>query len=233
MRSVLRNVKRLTLKENNRVTGVIFDLDGTLVDSLGVLTQAFNQGIQIFGLGLITRERLAVFLNQAISPEDMLLEIFPHTFGDRKARQRCMEEAKRAYVKLEKDMPLFPDTLEVLSFLKVKGLKVGIATARVFDIECDLHRLGIAQFIDAVVTGVEVQYRKPAPDGIIECLERLGLSAGESIFVGDSRADIIAGKRAGVSVIAVSTGVADREALIAEEPVIIIDDLTQLVKIIW
>ena len=219
----------------NSIKGVIFDLDGTLIDSSEVYTQAFNEGMQAFGLEPVSREKLAAFLNRGIGLQDILLEAFPHAFEKEDVRQKCMNEIRMIYLKLEEEgVPLIPYAKEVLSSLKMKGLKTGIVTGRATygDVKwLELRRLGIAQLIDAMVTGAEAE-RKPAPDSVIMCLEQLGLLAEESVFVGDSQADIIAAKRAGLRVIAMTTGVASQQTLAAEEPTMIIDNLTQLVATI-
>ena len=69
---------------------------------------------------------------------------------------------------------------------------------------------------------------KPDPASLIKCTEELGLSRCECVFVGDSRADVIAGKRAGVQVIALPTGVASKEQLAEEKPDSLLDSLSAL-----
>ena len=227
-----QRIKKLFLGEKmSRIKGVIFDLDGTLINTLEAYAQAFNRGIKAFDLEPISKEKLATLLNQAMGLEEILLKVSPYTFEKEEARRRCIDEIREAYLKLEKEgVLLIPCAKEVLSSLKKKGLKIGIVTGRTTPGEMkwlELRRLEIAQFIDAMVTGAEAQ-RKPAPDGIIKCLEELGLSVEEGVFVGDAQADIIAGKRARIRVIAVSTGVASKKTLATEEPNMIIDNLTQL-----
>ena len=86
----------------------------------------------------------------------------------------------------------------------------------------------MAHFIDAMVTGSEAR-RKPAPDTVIQCLKSLEVLPEECIFVGDSQADMIAGKAAGVRTVAITTGVARSPALAAESPDFIFDNLLSLV----
>jgi phosphoglycolate phosphatase-like HAD superfamily hydrolase len=95
----------------------------------------------------------------------------------------------------------------------------------------ELRELSIAQFFDAVVTGSD-QPRKPAPDGIIACLGKLNLAAEDSVIVGDAKADLIAGKKAGVRVIVLSKGGTIGETFAPEQPDTVIDNLTQLVRLL-
>ncbi len=215
----------------SKIKGVIFDLDGTLIDTLEGYIEAFNHGIKRFGLEPISREKLATFLNRALALETILIEIFPATFQDNEARSQCLAEIVDAYFELqERNVSLKPGVAEVLSQLKETGVKIGIVTGRTTSGETkrlELRRLGIDQFIDCMVTAAEAP-RKPAPDGIIKCAQQLGLSPAECIAVGDSQADIITGKAAGLITVAIAGGVATEEALRQEKPDYVISNLAQL-----
>ena len=214
-----------------KIKGVIFDLDGTLIDTLEGYIEAFNRGIKGFGLEPISKEKLATFLNKALGLESILMELFPTTFQEKETRSQCLAEIVKAYLELEKTtVSLKPGVREVLSQLREIGLKVGIVTGRTTSGETkwlEVRRLGIDQFIDSIVTGAEAP-RKPAPGGIIKCAQQLGLSPAECVAVGDSQADIITGKAAGAITIAITSGVATKEALAEERPDYIISSLAQL-----
>jgi len=213
-----------------KIKGVIFDLDGTLIDTLETYTLAFNQGIEAFNLKPISKEKLATLLNRALPLEDILLELFPTPFKEKETRLKCLEEIRKAYTELEKNVKLKPGVEEVLPKLREMGMKIGIATARTTSGEVkwlELRRLGIDHFIDAMVTAAEAE-RKPAIGSLIECIKRLGLSPAECVLVGDSQSDVLTGKAAGVMTIALPTGVASKENLCRENPETIIDSLTAL-----
>lgn len=185
------------------IKGVIFDLDGTLIDSLDAYVKAFNEVVEKYGLKPVSREELAGFLDQALSLSIILLRLYPQLFSDEKLRRKCEDEIRKAYFRLEKHVPPIMHAAEVLSKLKEMGLKVGVVTARTTRGRVkwlELERLGLAQFIDAMVTGAEVA-RKPAPDGIIKCLSRLKLKAEECMYVGNGQADLEAGRAALVKTI--------------------------------
>jgi pyrophosphatase PpaX len=215
-----------------RIKGVIFDLDGTLIDSLETYIQALNQGIKGFNLAPVSKEELASLLNRAVPLEQILQQLFPTQLSDREKRLDCIKETIKAYQKLEQNVSLKPGAAQVLSSLKEMGLKVGIVTGRTTSGEqkwLELRRLNIDQFIDVIITGADAE-RKPAPEGLIKCAQELGLSAEECVFVGDSQADIITGKAAGVMTIAISTGVAQEGALSQESPDAIVDSLAELLS---
>ena len=211
-----------------KIKGVIFDLDETIIDSLGTFTEAFNAGTRIFGLEPVTEERIAYFLDKAFRLGEMLLKLFPSVFEEDEKRRTCEGEIRKVYLELEaQKIMLKPGVKRTLQSLKKGGIKIGVVTGRMTEGEgkwLELRRLNIHQFVEAMVTGAEAP-AKPAPDGLIKCIKELGLSAEECVFVGDSRVDVIAGKRAGVRTVAVHTGVASKELLAEQGPDFILADL--------
>jgi len=216
-----------------KIKGVIFDLDETIIDSLGALTEAFNTGTREFGLEPVTGERIAHFLDEGLRLGEMLLELYPSVFAEDGKRQVCGDVIRKAYFELEpQKVVLKPGVRRTLQSLKERGVKIGIVTGRKSKGErkwLELRRLNIHQFVDAMVTGAEAP-AKPAPDGVTKCMKELGLSAEECVFVGDSSIDIMAGKKAGVRTIAVCTGVAGKELLVEHGPDYVLDDMNSLLS---
>jgi len=216
-----------------KIKGVIFDLDETIIDSLGALTEAFNTGTREFGLEPVTGERIAHFLDEGLRLGEMLSELNPSVFAEDGKRQVCGDVIRKAYSELEpQKVVLKPGVRRTLQSLKERGVKIGIVTGRKSKGErkwLELRRLNIHQFVDAMVTGAEAP-AKPAPDGVTKCMKELGLSAEECVFVGDSSIDIMAGKKAGMRTIAVCTGVAGKELLVEHGPDYVLDDLNLLVS---
>lgn len=212
------------------IKGIIFDFDETLVNSLETYWQIFNRGATKLNLPPASKEKLVALLSKGRDLKGIVSEIYPSLDTD--AILNCTREMQQAYAEVEREFPitLKPRVKEVLRLLKMKGLKIGLVTGRVVPLEkmwAELDRLGITQFFDAVVTGIEAR-RKPAPDGVIKCLEELKLPSKDCVLIGDAQADVTAGKEAGVRVIVLSTGVCSGEILDTEQPDMVIDDLTQL-----
>lgn len=213
------------------VKGIIFDFDETLVNSLETYWQVFCCVAQRLNLPAPKREELAALLREGWGLLEILSQIYPTL--DKEAILNCAGKMREASGDVVKEFPITvkPGVKEVLEFLKMKGMKIGLVTGRVFPSEqmwAELRELSIAQFFDAVVTGSDLP-RKPAPDGIIACLEKLNLTPEDSVIVGDTKSDLIAGKRAGVRVIILSNEAAVGEAFAPEQPEMVIDNLTQLV----
>jgi phosphoglycolate phosphatase len=211
------------------IKGVIFDLDGTLIDSLDTYSLAFNRTVKRHRLKPIDIREIADFLNQFLSLNQLLSQLYPSLSPD--DITTFMAEMKNEFIALAKDhITLQPHVEEVLQTLREQGLKIGVATGRMSKGNSkwrDLKNLGIDCLIDVVVTGGETK-PKPDPASLLKCCQDLEIPLTECIFVGDSRADVIAGKSAGVQVIAVSTGVASRDQLAQEMPDYMIDSLALL-----
>lgn len=216
-----------------KIKGVIFDLDETIIDSLEAYTAAFNTGTSIFGLETVTSKRIARYLDKGFRLGDILITFFPLVFKDDSKRQECHDEILKAYLTMETEKVRLKHGAEcTLRWLKAEGFKIGIVTGRTTMGDSkwrELRRLNIHQFVDVMVTGAEAP-PKPAPDGLIKCLEELGLAPDECLFVGDSSVDVIAGKKAGVRTASVHTGVANKKLLTEQKPDFVIDDLSSLLS---
>ena len=212
-----------------KVKGVIFDLDGTLIDSLEAYRMAFNTTVARYNLKPIDIRELSDFLNQFLSLEQVLKKLYPSLKPE--TIQEFMMEMRNEFIALSKHfITLKPHVREVLLSLKEQGMKIGVATGRMSTGDGkwrELKNLRIDSLIDAVVTAGETK-PKPDPSSLIRCAEQLGLSPKECVFVGDSRADVIAGRSAGVKVIAIPSGVASREQLAEEVPDFVLDCLSTL-----
>lgn len=212
-----------------KIKGVIFDLDGTLIDSLETYRMAFNRIVERFNLKPIDIRELSDFLNQFLSLEQVLKKLYPSLKPER--IKEFMSEMRKEFIALSKHhIKLKPHTREVLLSLKGQGMKIGVATGRMSTGDGkwrELKNLGIDSLVDTVVTAGETK-PKPDPASLIKCAEQLGLSLKECVFVGDSRADVIAGRSARVKVIAIPSGVASRNQLVEEMPDFMLDCLSSL-----
>jgi len=212
-----------------QIKGIIFDLDGTLIDSLVAYRMAFDHSVERYNLKPIDIRELNDFLNQFLSLEEVLKKLYPSLNPE--DIQEFMLGMRNEFIALSKDyITLKPHAREVLLSLKDQGMKIGIATGRMSKGDGkwrELKNLKIDSLIDIVVTAGETK-PKPDPASLIKCAEELGLSMDKCVFVGDSRADVIAGRSAGILVMAVPTGVASRDQLIKEMPDFLLDCLSQV-----
>jgi phosphoglycolate phosphatase len=214
------------------IKGIIFDFDETLVDSLETYWQVFCYVARRLNLLAPLKEELASLLGEGGGLLEILSQVYPNL--DETAILNCAEKMKEASRDVMKEFPITVKlgVKDLLRILKMNGIKIGLVTGRVFPSEQmwkELRDLSIDRFFDAVITGND-QPRKPAPDGIIACLEKLALVPQDCVIVGDAKADLIAGKRAGVRVIVLNNRENISGILASEKPDMIIDDITQLTR---
>lgn len=180
--------------------GILFDLDGTLLDSFSVHYEVYETMFAHFGIQ-ITKEH---FLN-TYSPnwyETYRAMGLPEEYWDA-ANSYWVEEA-------EKRTPeLLPGVFETLTQLH-KHFTLGLVTSgtkrRVLK---DIERTGISFFFKAIVTGDDIAAPKPAPESLELALRMLGMRANEVTYVGDAHADYMMAKAAGVYFLGISSSFAN------------------------
>ncbi len=181
------------------VRGVIFDIDGTLVDSFSAFASAFNAGLKIFQLPPVPSEVVTRLLQKSLNLREILEEISPMAMKDG-LLERCQREIWQHFLTVEAtEVRPFPGVERIFRNLDQRGIKIGVATGRTSPPEREwgrFKRYGLDGFIKAIVTSRDLP-RKPAPDTIIECARALDVPIEKCLVVGDTQADVIAGRRAG------------------------------------
>jgi phosphoglycolate phosphatase len=114
---------------------------------------------------------------------------------------------------LECSVPLFPGIAGVLAQLRTAGVRLGICTASQGESFRPLEQPGLLGMFDEVVTARDVERRKPHPERILLCMERMGVAAEEAIYVGGTVADIRASRAAGLFAVGVLTGAGNSSLL--------------------
>ena len=180
---------------------MLFDLDGTLVDSMWMW-----EAIDIEFLGAYGYE----------CPDDIQRAIegmsFSETavyFKERFDLPLSLDEIKAVWTRMSIDkyrheVPLKPGVLEFLKYCKENGIRTGIGTSNGSEIvDAVLTSLNVKEYFDVVVTACEVAHGKPEPDIYLEVAKRLGVKPENCLVFEDIPAGIMAGKAAGMPVIAV------------------------------
>lgn len=188
---------------------VIFDLDGTLVDSmwmwpaideeyLGAFGQAVPEDLQSSIEGMSFSET-ALYFKVRFQIPDSLLAI--------KSRWNEM-----AYEKYTNEVPLKPGVREFLEELQERGIRMGIATSNSAELaQAVLAALGVESYFQVIATSCEVSAGKPAPDIFLHVAKRLGAEPEQCLVFEDVVAGIRAGKSAGMQVIAVADAFSSRD----------------------
>ncbi len=180
---------------------ILFDLDGTLVDSMWMWKQIDIEFLGRYGYDC---------------PDDLQKSIEGMSFSETavyfKERFRIplsLDEIKACWTQMSIDkyryeVPLKDGALEFLKYCKQNNLRTGIATSNGRDmVDAVIESLQIGEYLDVITTACEVKAGKPEPDIYLEVAKRLGVEPSDCLVFEDIPAGIIAGKRAGMQVIAV------------------------------
>ncbi|MDD3653649.1 MAG: HAD-IA family hydrolase [Desulfotomaculaceae bacterium] len=190
------------------ITTVLFDLDGTLVDTLPLIVQTLRK---VFSDMKIPWGDDDVNVMKLIGYP--LADIGEHFAGEKKAH---FIELYLHYYEIEHDRMtrLYPGTLEILKYLKSRDLKLGIVTSKGRPVTLrTVAYTGLERFMDVIVTAHDVLKHKPDPEPLMKALDMLKASVEQTIFVGDSRFDILTGQKAGTLNLGVTWGLASRKEL--------------------
>ena len=187
---------------------VVFDLDGTLVDSAEDIARAINAGFEVLGTPPFTAhdvhrlvgEGAVVAINRAAASAGVMLT------DEKRALVLQRFFAKYAEVSAEGN-GLYPGARELLTALRARGVKTALCTNKAEPVaHIAVKALGIADLLDIVVGARDDRPRKPFPDMIYACIDPVGINPRDAIMIGDSKADLGAARAAGVPIILTSFG---------------------------
>jgi phosphoglycolate phosphatase len=189
---------------------IIFDLDGTLVDSSVDIANAINYAVEPYGAKPLTINETINLVGEGIT---RLMEKVIEKEGINADRDTLVEKFLEHYTShLVDNTTVYPEvaeTLQKLSYYK----KAVISNKRESLSVKILNDLGLLKYLDLVVGSDTAAGKKPSPIPVFYTLERLSVRAENAIMVGDSNFDIEAGKAAGVKTIAVTYGYRPKEVL--------------------
>ncbi len=215
---------------------VIFDLDGTLIDSTDVYLRILNAAFERLGLPLFSKEDI---LDLLIEGDFDWNKILPADLKGRKEEiiQKAMEIIREIYPQMfREEVKLIPGAADILREISMGDMKIGLVTSTdAKNLAPKLYPLqasGVEKLLQVIITTDETPNRKPSADPLIECGKRLCVEMERTVYVGDSRVDIRAGKAAGTMTVGVLTGVDGYEALSAEAPDAILDSVVALREIL-
>ena len=184
--------------------GVIFDVDGTLLDSVDLHAEAWRQALLHFGCAV----SFADVRKQIGKGGDQLMPVFlPKDVVEQRGReieQYRSELFKRDF--LPKVRP-FPKVRDLFERIQADGYKVALASsAKKEELETYKKLAGIEDLLDAETSSDDAEKSKPHPDIFLAALDHAGLKPGDAIIVGDSPYDAEAARRAGVRIVGVLCG---------------------------
>lgn len=188
---------------------VIFDFDYTLADSSAGAVECVNSALRGLGLPTAPAEQIHRAIGLSL-PETLVSLAGPERRGLSEAFARAF--ARRADEVMVDMTRIFEGVAASLTRLRSDGLRLGIVSTKFRRrIAAVLARERLLDRFDVIVGGEDVARHKPDPEGLRLAVERLGVAPGETLYVGDSVTDAETARRAGVSFLAVLSGVTRRE----------------------
>jgi len=188
---------------------ILFDLDGTLVDSAPDLTHALNNTLEALALSLVTLEEVKTWIGNGI---DHLLHRALTKTDDTLASEGLFLPARtRFYREYEKQSgqlsKLYPGVAELLAELKHRRIQAACITnkSRCFTLPL-LKKLAIDQYFSSVVCGDDLSNKKPHPEPLLYTANKLAVPVSQCLMVGDSAADVGAANAASMAMICVNYG---------------------------
>lgn len=194
-----------------KIKGFIFDLDGTLADTLPELNAAMNVTRARFGLAPIGRKEVLIGINDG--PRKFVERTFPEGTDE-----KTIDEATAWYIRDYEDhykntTTPFEGMAETIAALRAEGCRVAVLTNKAHNAAVLLTEQIFGKGVFAPIWGVKNKPLKPEPDAALDIAKMFGLSPDEMCFVGDSHIDMQTGVNAGMHPIGVSFGYKPVEVL--------------------
>ncbi|MFZ5644774.1 MAG: HAD-IA family hydrolase [Bacillota bacterium] len=204
----------------------LFDLDGTLIDSIPLITGTFQMVFKHFSLPWDNGEVLKTI---GIPLKEVAQRYLPGRSEEFIEKYSLFQKEKHADC-----IKCYPGSMKMLESIKCGGFNTGVVTSkRRVPALADMELTGLSKYIDTAVTSEDVSKPKPHPEPVLKALELLKARPEGAVFIGDSWYDIMAGKQAGVITVGVTWGIASRGELIKENPDYIVDSWHELGKVLF
>ena len=190
---------------------VVFDLDGTLLDTLGDLAGSVNYALRKHGLRECSLQEVRSFLGNGIV---RLMQNAVKNAVEGVAFEEVFQTFRSHYLEhcLDTTQP-YPGILPMMEKLRESGVKIAIVSKKLHPAVQELNRRFVADLVTSAVGESETVRRKPHPDGVLKALEELGSRPEEAVYVGDSEVDWETARQAGLRCVLVLWGFRDEDFL--------------------
>jgi 2-phosphoglycolate phosphatase len=206
---------------------ILFDLDGTLVDSQEAIISDMNLALRKVGLPEKSTEEIASYIGTGVD------DLVRKSLGP--AREDWLEKTRTIFEDYRRIHPnklrLYPGVRDVLEHFKDKKKTIITNGKREFALLA-LQRTNIDGYFEHVIGGDDVKCMKPSACPLDIAVNKFNVDKAKSFVVGDMDIDILAGKKAGITTCAVTYGIGKKEDILKAGPDYVIDDISKLKEII-
>lgn len=216
---------------------IIFDLDGTLIDSVPDLAHAVNTILKEVKKAPFETETIRGWVgngSQMLVKRALCGDVEAKEVIDQAFLNHCVTLFSDAYQKnVCVHTTLYPNVMTLLKNLKQKGFILSIVTNKTYRfVEPILKQLKIDTYFDYYLGGDSLSEKKPSPMPLIEVCNRFDITAKEALMVGDSKNDILAANAAGMDSVAVTYGYNYGEEIISYSPTFIVEDIADIESLV-
>jgi phosphoglycolate phosphatase len=213
-----------------KYSAVIFDMDGTILDTLDDLADAMNYVLRLNNMPVRTTDEIRRFVGNGVRklieravPEGTAVSVKENVYGEFSSyySKHCADRTKP-----------YDGIKEMLASVHNAGIKTAVVSNKDDYAVQTLARVYFPALFDAVVGVREGIKRKPAPDTVFEVMTRLGVTKEQCVYTGDSEVDIETAQNAGIPCISVSWGFKGRDFLEEHNALKIVDTISELENII-
>lgn len=193
------------------IKAVIWDLDGTLLNTLDDLAASVNAALAQNGMPLRSTEEVRAFVGNGI--RNLMMRAVPDGEAN-PAFDKALEDFTRHYGAHSRDRTRpYDGILEMLDALSGEGVKHAIVSNKIDFAVKQLSKTYFGERMCAAIGDDPSRARKPAPDSVLAAMREMGVTAQETVYVGDSDVDVITARNAGVPCVAVLWGFRDEACL--------------------
>ena len=207
---------------------IIFDLDGTLINSLKDIAVSLNYALEVLGLGRLSEEKVMGYIGSGIKK---LIEDVLGSESDSRVPAMINLFREHHNKHLLDNTVLYPGVREILEFFSRKKKAVISNKNKEFSVAV-LRGLGAEHYFDVLLGPEDTRERKPSPEPILNVLTRLNIAPLKTVMVGDNPIDVEAGKAANVLTCGVTYGFCKKEDVQRTNPDFLIGDIIELKKLI-
>jgi len=209
----------------------IFDLDGTLLNTITDLAHAYNYALDAYGFpGYSVEEYQRLVGNGLVN---LLTNCLPEEYRDEDTLLRVQTVFQQYYnIHANDNTRPYPGIPEMLQTIRQKGMKVAVLSNKPHRFSTFMVQLQLPGLVDLVLGAREGIPLKPDPTAVYEVLQHFQLDKQDCVYIGDSETDIQTGRNAGVDTIGVSWGYRSKETLINSSALVIVDKIDELCKIL-
>ncbi len=205
---------------------LIFDLDGTLLNTIGDLHNSTNFALRTFGFPERSLEEVNSFVGNGLAM--LIRRAVPEGAAEETIRE-VLREMKDHYAEHYHDLTLpYPGIVEMLSKCKEMGVPMAIVSNKADPFVKKLRALFFSDYIDIAIGESPELPRKPAPEMVNSALELLAVSKDKALYVGDSEVDVLTAKNAGLPCLAVTWGFRSENILVEAGATALIRDPREL-----